>query len=154
MVVVFKKDIEKEFVMKEVTKNLIRDFRIYQLGFDFMGYKVDRNTSVDFHHFLVPKRDCVRLGFGEGYTYDNGVILAHNSSHPYLHQIEIVDYTRFADITSEMNDMKIKGYLDMENICAIDDILRDFEREYHNVRTKKGHVLIKPEYRQRVLTKL
>ena len=60
----------------------------------------------------------------------------------------------FYAITSEMIDENIKGYLDIENIKAIDDILINFEREYCGCRTKKGHLLIKPEYvEQRLLKK-
>lgn len=46
--------------------------------------------------------------------------------------------------------MKNKGYLDIENLRYIDDILTSFEREYCGKRGKKGKILIKEEYTKRV----
>lgn len=59
----------------------------------------------------------------------------------------------FNALTNEMIDENIKGYLDMENLKYIDDILRCFEREYCGQRTKKGKPIIKEEYTRRLLTK-
>lgn len=132
--------------MREVTRLMINDFRIFELGYDFAGYRVDRKSSLDFHHLLVSKRHCKVLGLGEGYDYFNGSILNHDSSHPYLHTIEAKDYDRFCYLTSEMFDMKIKGYLDIKNLRKIADILRSFEKEYCSARTKKGKILIKEEF--------
>lgn len=132
--------------MREVTTRLINDFKIYELGFDFMGYKVDKKSSLDFHHLIVAKRHCQVVGLGDGYQYENGCILNHDNSHQYLHIIEAKDYDRFCYLTSEMFDMKIKGYLDMDNLRKIADILRSFEKEYCSARTKKGKILIKEKY--------
>lgn len=55
-------------------------------------------------------------------------------------------------ITSEMLDQKLKGYLDMKSISAIDDILTSFEREYSGVTFKGSHKeIIKPAYTKRLL---
>lgn len=132
--------------MREVTKLMINDFKIRELGYDFLGYKINRKSSLDFHHLLVAKRHCKILGLGEGYDYFNGSILEHDLSHKYLHQIEQYDYDRFCYLTSEMFDMKIKGYLDIKNLRKIADILRSFEKEYCSARTKKGKMLIKEEF--------
>ena len=130
--------------VKEVTKLLINDFKIRQLNYDFMGYSLQRGDIYTFHHFLIANRE------NGPYAYWNGVILCGKTSHPYLHLIESKDEERFYDITSEFLDMKNKGYLDIENLRYIDDILTNFEKEYCGKRSKKGKILIKEEYTKRV----
>ena len=132
--------------MKEITEKMIKDFRIMKLGFDFMGYKVDRKQSLSFHHLIVPHRESKDYGIGEGYLYWNGAILRQNTSHDYLHIIEAKDYDLFLAITSEMIDQNIKGYLDKQNLIYIRDCLLTFEREHCSDRTKKGKLLIKDEF--------
>ena len=73
-------------------------------------------------------------------------MLVQSTSHDYLHRIEMLDYDMFLAITSEMIDENIKGRLDIENLRRIRDILLCFEKEYYDVRTKKGSRVIKPEY--------
>ena len=77
--------------MKEITKIMVNDFKIMKLGFDFMGYKVDKKQSLSFHHLVIPYRYCQKLGLGEGYFYRNGAILRQDTSHDYLHLIENID---------------------------------------------------------------
>ena len=132
--------------MREVTKLMIKDFRIMKLGYDFMGYQVKRKESLSYHHLIVPRRLCGQKGLGEGYLVWNGAILVQSSSHDYLHVVESRDYDRFLAITSEMIDENIKGYLDIDNLRRIADILRSFEKEYCSARTKKGKILIREEF--------
>lgn len=136
--------------MKEITKQMIKDFRITKLGYDFMGYNVDKNASLSFHHLIVPHRDCKARGLGKGYLYWNGAILKQNTSHDYLHLIESKDYDIFLAITSEMIDENIKGYLDISNLKRIHDCLSLFEREHCSDRGKKGKLLIKEDYTRRI----
>ena len=49
-----------------------------------------------------------------------------------------------------MIDMNIKGYLDEENIRNIHALLEQFEAEHQGETTRKGKVLIKPEYTRRI----
>lgn len=135
--------------MKEITKKLIDDFEIYERGYDFMGFLVNQKDQLDFHHLLVAKRYCRILGLGEGYQYENGCILNHNTSHRYLHLIESKDYDKFCYISSEMIDMKIKGKLDIQNLKQIRKILLQFEEENRYLKTKKGKMLIRYEFLRR-----
>lgn len=135
--------------MREITKLMINEYKIMKLGIDFMGFSVDRKSSLSFHHLIVPHRDCKIAGLGEGYLWWNGAILRQNTSHDYLHLIEGKDYDVFSAITSEMIDMNIKGYLDINNLRYIDDCLKTFEREHCTDRNKKGRLLIKEEYTRR-----
>lgn len=129
--------------MKQVTKLMINEFKMKQLGHDFMGYSLQKGDIYTFHHLVIPKRA------GGSHAVWNGAILCGNSSHPYLHIIEAKDYDMFCYITSEMIDENIKRYLDPENIRKIHEVLEQFEREHCADRTKKGKMLIKQEFVRR-----
>lgn len=126
--------------MKEITKLMINEFKLRQLGYDFMGYRLKRRESLSFHHLIIPNRE------GGPYARWNGAILNQDTSHDYLHVIERVEPEIFYLITSEMIDMNIKGYLDMENLQQIKILLEQFELEHRNDVSKKGKRLIKREY--------
>ena len=132
-------------LMRNVTRKMIREFRIKELGYDFMGYTLVRVDIYTFHHLLIPQRE-----HGSA-TIDNGAVLCGRSSHPYLHIIEAFDYDVFCYITSEMLDMNIKWYLDFYNIRKINDALCLFERENCSRRSSSGRVIIKEEYTKRLL---
>lgn len=129
--------------MKQVTQLMIREFKIKQLGYDFMGFKLQKNDIYTFHHLILPARE------GGKETRENGAILCGKTSHPYLHLIEAKDYDIFCYITSEMIDMNILGRLDEHNLKNIDELLTQFEKEHYNDKGKKGKRLIKEEYLRR-----
>ena len=132
--------------MKNITEQMIKDFKIMKLGFDFMGYKVDKKQNLSFHHLIIPHRESRNYGIGEGYLYWNGAILRQNTSHDYLHIIEKIDPDIFYELTSEMIDENIKGRLDIDNLKRIHDLLLYFEREHDHDTSKKGKLLIKREF--------
>ena len=130
--------------MREITKLMIREYNIKKLGFDFMGYALQKNDIYTFHHLIVPNRA------GGKQERWNGAILCGKTSHPYLHVIENKDFDMFCYLTSEMIDMNIKGYLDIYNLRNIGNLLKQFEKEHSGDRTSKGKILIKEEYTKRV----
>lgn len=132
--------------MKNVVNLMIRDFKIMELGFDFMGYSVDKKSSLSFHHLIIPHRESHKYKIGEGYLYWNGAILKQKTSHDYLHIIEKKDTEIFCLITSELIDENIKRKVDIENLRKIRDLLLYFEREHDHDYTKKGKLLIKREF--------
>lgn len=131
--------------MKQVTKLMIQDYKIKELGCDFMGFHLNKTDMATFHHLIIPNRE------GGPYARWNGAILNGETSHPYLHLIESVDYEKFCHITSEMIDMNVKGHLDPVNLEHINEILCQFEKEHGLDRGKGGKYLIKDEYRKRIL---
>lgn len=133
--------------MKQIIRDMIVLYKINELGFDFCGYSLQKGDIYTYHHNIIARRN------GGPETISNGAILCGKSSHPYLHVIEAKDYDRFLAITSELIDENIKGYLDQENLLAIDDILTSFEKEYCGAKNKKGYPLIKEEYTQRLVRK-
>lgn len=132
--------------MKEITKIMIKDFKIMKLGVDFMGYEVDRKENLSFHHLVIPHRCCKEQGLGEGYYYWNGAILMQRNSHEYLHIIEQKDRDVFDYITSEMIIMNCLGKLTSENLKKINEALISFEKEHCSDKGSKGRYLIKEEY--------
>ena len=132
--------------MREVTKLMVNDFKIMKLGYDFLGYKVNRKQDLSYHHLIIPRRHGKEAGLGDGYLYWNGAILRQNTSHDYLHLIENIDPDIFYELTSEMIDENIKGRLDIDNLKRIHDLLLYFEREHDHDTSKKGKLLIKREF--------
>ena len=74
--------------MKEITKSMIKEFKLRELEFDFMGYKLQKGDIYTFHHLIVPNRE------GGPYERWNGAIL-FSTPHQYLHLIESKDNDRF-----------------------------------------------------------
>ena len=132
--------------MREITKQMIDYYKIMKLGYDFLGYPVSQKSQLSFHHLIIQHRYCKEVGLGDGYLWWNGAILVQKTSHEYLHLIEAKDFDMFSAITSEMIDENQKGYLDMDNLRYILDILHCFEREHCSDLGKKGNYLIKDEY--------
>lgn len=132
--------------MREIKKLMINMYNIKKLGYDFMGYKVNRASELSFHHLVIPKIFCHDAGIGDGYLLWNGAILVRDTSHEYLHLIEHKDEEIFARITSEMIDENLKGHLDVDNLKRIHNMLVTFEREHRYDRSKKGKILVKEDY--------
>ena len=133
--------------MLTIAKDMIKKYNIQLLGYDFMGYPFNIIDDLSYHHLVIPRCCCHFYGLREGQTEWNGAILNRKTAHPYLHIIEGKDEDVFFDITSEIRDMLIKGYLDLENIKYIDSILSSFEKEHCGKR------YIKEKYTKRILHK-
>ena len=132
--------------MRGVTEELIQDFKIMELGYDMMGYTVEKKTQLSFHHLLVARRYCQALGLGDGYFYWNGGILRQNTSHDYLHIIERLEPELFYLITSEILDEKAKGFIDKENLIKIREMLLYFESKHRYDTCSTGALLLKKKY--------
>lgn len=134
--------------MKSVTREMVKQYQLGKLGYDFMGYKIHNIEHLSFHHLIVPKRDCKRQGLGDGYFKWNGAILVQETSHDYLHIIERVDRDMFLEITRIMIEENKNEKLDIESLRRIREMLLLFEREHKNDTTGKGRKLIKQKYIQ------
>jgi hypothetical protein len=126
--------------MKEITKLMIKEYKLNKLKYDFMGYYFDRPSQLSAHHLVVPARDGGKL------VHDNVAILRQDTSHDYLHVIENYDHDCFKAITKRLIDENLIGSLSKNELLAIRDILLYFENEYWNKRTKTGKYIIKEEY--------
>lgn len=137
--------------MKNVTKEMIKDFKLKELGYDFMGYTFDNTNDLSFHHLIVPKRESRKKGIGDGYVSWNGAILHQDTSHPYLHTIERIDRQLFLEITKEMIEENLKGEINIENLKRIREMLLWFEAHYDGLSTPHGKEIIKPEFKTKRL---
>lgn len=126
--------------MKEITREMIKTFKLNKLGYDQMGYTFNNTKQLSYHHMIIANKD------GGLMTFENGAILRQNTSHDYLHILERLDPEIFYLITSELIDENIKRRVDIENLKRIRDLLVYFEREHDHDYTKKGHLLIRREY--------
>lgn len=131
--------------MREVTKQMIQNYKINKLKFDFMGYNFNHSKELSFHHLIIPKKDCKGLE-RKGFEIWNGAILVQDTAHEYLHKIQCYDEDMFQAITLEMIDENLKGFLDLDNLKIIHDVLKCFEKEYLGKRNKNGNEIIKEEY--------
>jgi succinate dehydrogenase flavin-adding protein (antitoxin of CptAB toxin-antitoxin module) len=132
--------------MREITDEMIKEYRIMKLRRDFMGYVVTDRRQLSFHHLIIPHTDSKQYGIGEGYVKWNGAILRQNTSHDYLHLVACKDRDIFNFITAEMVTENENGILDVHSWKRIDDALDSFEREHSSDRSKKGKLLIKEQY--------
>lgn len=139
--------------MKKITKEMILYYKLKDIGLDFAGYPFVDLDELCFHHTVISHKMCKELGLGEGYWQWNGSILVQNTIHQYLHTIEHYDYDRFLAIKSELIDENIKGYIDLNNLLNINDILRGFEREYCGTRNRNNNLIIKEGYTRRLIRK-
>lgn len=133
--------------MKEITRQMIRQYKLKKLGIDFMSYQYsDRWAS--YHHLIVPKR----LGGEE--TKQNGAVLMRNTAHDYLHKIELIDKEIFCYITQAMMVENQLGRLDEDSLKMINDLLTYFEREHCGDRNHNGKPIIKEEYVRKRIKRL
>src|SRR5699024_5092104 len=132
--------------MREITKLMVNDFNLKKLGYDFAGFHFNKANELSFHHLIVPHRDSMSYGIGEGYVYWNGAILVQNTSHDYLHLIERINRPMFLAITDELVKENKQGYVDINNIRCIHNVKEEFESRDGDVKSNKGKLLVKREY--------
>ncbi len=131
--------------MKEITKLMVNIYHIKKIGYDFMGYSFVSPTDLSYHHLLLEKDK------GGKETIENGAILVRKTSHDYVHIIEKFDKEIFNKIREEMVEEKEKGYIDINNIKRINDLLLLFETKHCDDTFKDGSLIVKNIYRERFL---
>lgn len=132
--------------MRPVTTEMIKEFEIKKLGYDFMGYTFENINQLSFHHLVVPKRNCKAEGLGDGYIFWNGAILRQNTAHDYLHTIERIDRELFLRITKYMIEENNNRKIDIDNLKRIREILLMFEDKYKDGKNSNGKPLIKRKF--------
>ena len=128
--------------MDNTLKTLIN---IYNMnGIDWMGYQLDERYS--YHHL-------VKRCHGGERTINNGAVL-YLSSHSYLHTIEYYDLQKYIFINNILKDINNQKTMPtVDQLKLIDYILKQFENEHDDEVSTRGKVLIKDEYRKRILWK-
>ncbi len=132
-------------VMKS-KKNLIENFNLTDIGYDFMGYPFKRVEDLSYHH-IIP------LDKGGTNEPENGAVLVRNVSHSYLHLIEKYDRKRFNRINDLLRELNENGRMNADILESIEKELRDFEKRYDNTHPKHRAFVVKDCYRIRLLSK-
>lgn len=127
--------------MNDIKRLMIVEFRIREIGHDFMGYSLNKNENYNYHH-IEPRR------LGGEITRENGAILVERS-HQFIHTIETRDECMYQAIQAELLAINRKGYVDPYNVRIIHELLREFEEEHKNDLTRKGKPLIKEKFYDR-----
>lgn len=135
--------------MREITKEMINEYKLKKLGYDFMGYTFNNINELSFHHLIIPRRLCGDMP-DKGYNRENGAILKQYSSHEYLHLIELYDRDRFLAITKYLIDENLLGRLDVESLRRIRDVLLSFENEFEDKRNSSGQLILKKKFKNRI----
>lgn len=131
--------------MKDVTKLIVNKYRIKKIGYDFMGYTFVSPTDLSYHHLLIEREK------GGEESVENGSVLVRKTAHDYVHIIEQFDKEIFYRIRNEIIEEKEKGFIDIENIKRINDLLLLFEEKHSEDTFKSGSLIIRDIYKERVL---
>ena len=130
--------------MSRLRERLYTTYKLDEYGFDFLGYEFHTKKELSTHH-IVPRH----LG---GQTKKNNLcVLTRDTAHNYIHLIEDYDYKVFIQISQQLIEQVKKGTISMDEIERINELLCFFEEKYRDEQTKNGELLIKPEYKTRIL---
>lgn len=127
--------------MTKLKTKLYDNFRLQQIGVDFMGYEFEVKKDLTYHH-IQPKN------YGGETTYKNGALLIH-PSHNYIHTIETVDFKLFLELSQELKKEHAQGEITKDRLITIAQMLSYFESKYANSYTRNGSPLIKDEFTRR-----
>lgn len=131
--------------MSRLREKIYKEFNIEQLGYDFLGYTFESKKELSTHHIL-PRHSG-------GQTKKNNLcVLNRFTSHNYIHLIEDFDYKTFLQISRCLAEQVKLGNISIGELNTINDILCTFEYQYRDAEAKHGGILIKPEYKKRILT--
>ena len=129
--------------MEKITRIMINEYKINELGYDFMGFSPSKDQYTA-HHLIIPKRAGGKLEKGN-------VAVLMSTSHNLLHKIEAHNFELFSAITCEMIDEVIKGKLDDSNILEIYYLIDQFYKDYKYVTNAKGRPIIDKDYQKRLV---
>lgn len=130
--------------MTKLKTKLYDNFKLQQLGVDFMGYEFDTKKDLTYHH-IQPKN------LGGQTTYDNGALLIR-TSHNYIHTIESFDFKLFLELSQELKKEHAQGEITRDRLITIAQMLKFFEDKYSDSYTRGGLPLIKDDFVRRRIT--
>lgn len=133
--------------MSRLRERLCNDYRVEELGYDFLGYTFNSRKDLSTHH-IIPRH----LG---GQTKKNNLcILSRDTAHNYIHLIEDYDFKIFMEITQCLLEEVKNGKIGIEELKRIEELLLLFEDKFRDEQTKKGELLIRPEYKEKRIIKV
>lgn len=130
--------------MSKLREKIYKDFKMEQLGYDFLGYEFKDKKELSTHHIL-PKHA------GGKSKKNNLCILNRYTSHNYIHLIEETDFKIFLEVSKYLLEQVKLGQISTDKLLEIDEILQFFEYKYRDEESRNGDLLIKPQYKKRIL---
>lgn len=128
--------------MSKLRERIYKDFKMEQLGYDFMGYTFESKRELSTHHIL-PRHSG-------GQTKKNNLCALNRfTSHNYIHLIEDTDYKVFLELSKYLLEEVSKGEISREQLLKIADALQFFEFKYRDEEDRNGERLIRPEYKEK-----
>ena len=128
--------------MSKLRERIYKDFKMEQLGYDFLGYTFDSKKELSTHHIL-PRHSG-------GQTKKNNLCALNRfTSHNYIHLIEDTDYKVFLELSKYLLEEVKKGEIGREQLLRIADVLQFFEYKYRDEEDRHGELLIRPEYKSK-----
>ncbi len=127
----------------EILNLVVNQLALKRLGYDMMGYIILEGDQLSFHH-IIPTSS------GGPDTAANCSPLSMNISHPYIHVVERYDIQLFRDISYELMRIKERGYVDIDGLLAIDQMLTYFEGRFDGQYNQKNNLIIRPEFKIRI----
>ena len=133
--------------MSKLRERIYKDFKMEELGYDFMGYTFESKKELSTHHIL-PRHSG-------GQTKKNNLCALNRfTSHNYIHLIEDTDYKVFLELSKYLLEQVAKGEISREQLLRIADALQFFEYKFRDEEDRHGERLIKPEYKtKRIILK-
>lgn len=128
--------------MSRLRERIYKDFKMEELGYDFMGYVFESKRELSTHHIL-PRHS------GGKTEKSNLCVLNRYTSHNYIHLIEEYDYKVFLEISKYLLEQVKKGEISMDQLLRINDALEFFEYKFRNEEDRHGERLIRPEYKSK-----
>ena len=128
--------------MSRLRERLYKEYKLGELGYDFMGYTFEDKRELSTHH-VFPKHS------GGETKKNNLCVLNRFTSHNYIHLIEDYDQKVFLQISSHLLKQVKEGKIDIDEIREIIDLLQFFEFKYRDEETRNGERLIKPEFKEK-----
>lgn len=132
--------------MSRLRERLYKDYKLEELGYDFMGYEFSSKKELSTHH-IIPRHT-------NGQTKKNNLcILNRNTSHNYIHLIEDIDYKIFLQVSKYLMEQVKNGKIGIDELKRIDELLCFFEDKYKKEVSRNGLLLIKDSYKTKRITK-
>ena len=128
--------------MGKLANKIYYNFKLNELGYDFMGYDFAEKKELSIHH-VQPK------SYGGKTEYHNIVLLNRETSHNYIHLIEDTDFKIFIEISQILRDENVSGEITRGHLLEIRKLLEFFESKYDRQYSKRGNLIIKEEYTRR-----
>ena len=132
--------------MSRLRERLCKDYKLEELGYDFLGYSFRNRRELSTHH-IIPRH------LGGQTKKSNLCILSRDTAHNYIHLIEDYDYKVFIQISNCLMEEVKKGKIDIEELKKIEDLLTFFEFKFRDEQARNGERLIRPEYKEKRIIK-